>query len=174
MSDRQFKAASFDGFGLDWPITYADLQPYYDEAERFLEVCGIAANLDEIPDGVFSPTQLSAPAQTFKEAIRLEWPDRHVTALRRARSEYLGQRSRASHRAAAPADDIRFPSCSAGTALAAAASTARLTLRTNSIVSRVICDRGGRRALGVEYVDCHSGATREEAWKGDHPLRLHH
>ncbi|HXM39873.1 MAG TPA: FAD-binding protein, partial [Bryobacteraceae bacterium] len=30
LSDYDFKAASRDGFGEDWPISYADISPYYD------------------------------------------------------------------------------------------------------------------------------------------------
>lgn len=41
MSQRQFKAASIDGYGLDWPIQYEDILPYYDEAERYLAVSGL-------------------------------------------------------------------------------------------------------------------------------------
>jgi choline dehydrogenase-like flavoprotein len=147
MSDRQFKAASLDGFGADWPIGYADLQSYYAAAERFLGVCGIEANIDEIPDGCFQPASLSAPVQLFQQAVQREWPDRYVTALRRAREDYpdcLGG----------------YPACSAGAALSAADSTSRLTLRAGSVVSRIICAGGGQWAEGVEYVDRLSGATR--------------
>src|SRR5256886_10647261 len=34
LSDNDFKAASRDGYGDDWPISYADLAPYYDIVER--------------------------------------------------------------------------------------------------------------------------------------------
>jgi choline dehydrogenase-like flavoprotein len=145
MSDRQFKAARVDGFGTNWPVSYADLQPYYDRVERFLGVSGIAANLEEIPDGPFLPASLSAPARDIKRAIEREWPERHVTALRRAEVTSPGCN----------------PPCSAGVMLADAESTGKLTLRAHSVVSRVICDRSGRRALGVEYVDCNSGTAHE-------------
>jgi choline dehydrogenase-like flavoprotein len=164
MSDRQFKAASFDGFGSDWPISYADLQPYYDEAERFLGVAGTAARHEEIPDGVFLSAQLSPAALRFQESLQREWPDRQLTVLRRARCESPIQQHRGPYRSDADVD-ICFPTCSAGVALAAAESTSRLVLRTNSAVSRVICDESGRRVLGVEYVDCRTGATRVELSK---------
>ena len=35
-----FKARSRLGYGVDWPITYDELAPYYDEAERALAVAG--------------------------------------------------------------------------------------------------------------------------------------
>ena len=39
-SDLDFKAASRDGVGVDWPITYADLAPYYDLVEEYIGVSG--------------------------------------------------------------------------------------------------------------------------------------
>ena len=35
-----FKARSTLGYGVDWPISYADLAPYYDEVEQALKVSG--------------------------------------------------------------------------------------------------------------------------------------
>ena len=40
MSDYDFKAASHDGDGADWPISYADIAPYYDKVERFVGISG--------------------------------------------------------------------------------------------------------------------------------------
>ena len=36
LSDYDLKAASRDGFGVDWPLDYAELAPYYDRVERFI------------------------------------------------------------------------------------------------------------------------------------------
>ena len=36
MGDLDFKAASHDGFGEDWPLSYADLAPYYDLVEDYV------------------------------------------------------------------------------------------------------------------------------------------
>jgi len=35
-----FQSRSLLGYGLDWPITYAELAPYYEEAERALAIAG--------------------------------------------------------------------------------------------------------------------------------------
>ena len=53
MSDYEFKAASRDGAGEDWPISYDDLSPYYDRVERYLGVCGETEDLPQMPDGEF-------------------------------------------------------------------------------------------------------------------------
>ncbi|PYV45980.1 MAG: hypothetical protein DMG06_00400, partial [Acidobacteria bacterium] len=55
LSSRDFKGYSHEGAGVDWPIDYADLAPYYDELEREVGVCGNADHLEDLPDGVFLP-----------------------------------------------------------------------------------------------------------------------
>ena len=38
MSDIDFGAAERDGWGIPWPIRYADVAPYYDKVEQFIGV----------------------------------------------------------------------------------------------------------------------------------------
>ncbi len=40
MHETDFQVKTLDGVGEDWPITYADLEPYYDEVERDLGISG--------------------------------------------------------------------------------------------------------------------------------------
>ena len=40
LSDYDFKAASRDGYGEDWPISYADIAPYYDKVDLYLGISG--------------------------------------------------------------------------------------------------------------------------------------
>ncbi|HKS97458.1 MAG TPA: hypothetical protein VJV74_15190 [Terriglobia bacterium] len=40
LSALDFKAASFDGYGEDWPLGYHDLEPYYDLIEEYAGVTG--------------------------------------------------------------------------------------------------------------------------------------
>jgi choline dehydrogenase-like flavoprotein len=54
-SDYDFKAASHDGYGENWPLSYKDLEPYYDVVEEYVGVCGQAEGLSELPDGKFQP-----------------------------------------------------------------------------------------------------------------------
>ncbi len=136
MSDLDFKAASRDGAGEDWPISYADLAPFYDRVERFLEVCGTPEGLPQLPDGPFEQApQMSAGERHFKAAVEGHWPERRVTG----------------GRIALAADDAT---------LAAAGRTGRLTLFSDAVVSRVLAGKG-ERASGVAYVERESGAERE-------------
>ena len=41
LSDYDFKAKSHDGYGEDWPISYKDIEPYYDRVDRYLGISGV-------------------------------------------------------------------------------------------------------------------------------------
>lgn len=132
MSDHDFKAAAADGQGADWPITYAELAPFYDSVEQTIGVYGDADGSDVIPDGTYvGKPMLTAPEQDLKRAVEGTWSDRKVI----------------SWRYAAPNPD-RVPR-----GVVAARKTGRLTTRTDAVVSRVITDAVTGRATGVEFVD---------------------
>src|ERR1700744_1450275 len=54
-SESDFKSASQDGYGEDWPISYADVAPYYDIVEKYVGISGTAEGLQHLPDGPFQP-----------------------------------------------------------------------------------------------------------------------
>lgn len=54
-ADYDFKPYSTDGLGYDWPISYDDVAPYYDKAERFIGVSGSKEGIRSAPDGIFQP-----------------------------------------------------------------------------------------------------------------------
>src|SRR5438552_7409760 len=71
LSDLDFKAASHDGYGEDWPISYKDLAPYYDIVEEYVGVCGQAEGLPHLPDGKFQPAMNLTCAETqFRERVK--------------------------------------------------------------------------------------------------------
>jgi len=63
MRDDEFKAASRDGVGEDWPISAADLAPAYSYVEQFLGV---------------GRTPLVAAERAFKQTVERRWPGRVV------------------------------------------------------------------------------------------------
>ncbi|MFL1416567.1 GMC oxidoreductase [Pseudomonas fildesensis] len=131
-SDYDFKAASRDGIGEDWPISYADLDPYYDHVEAFLGVRGCPDNVPNVPNGNFAgPSKLSAAERDFQSKTMAHWPDRRPIAWR-----YM------------PPNIKRIPQ-----PILAAQETGNLTVRTDSIVRRVVTCPTTGRATGVEYID---------------------
>ena len=50
-----FRGKSIDGLGDDWPISYDDVKPYYDNIDRFIGLYGSNEGLRNHPDGIFMP-----------------------------------------------------------------------------------------------------------------------
>jgi choline dehydrogenase-like flavoprotein len=146
-SDHEFKAASFDGFGQDWPISYADLAPYYDLVERVANVSGSNDGIPNLPDGCFlAAMPLSNGEVHLKSAIGRKWQDRHVIPARRALYKNPSM----------PGPDrntVHKYFTSPSSTLRAALQTERLTIQTNAVVSHVIADPPGKVAEGVAFID---------------------
>ena len=53
LSDYEFKGKTHDGYGDDWPISLADVGPYYARVEAIFRVSGRAEGLPQYPDGNF-------------------------------------------------------------------------------------------------------------------------
>lgn len=161
-SDYEFKAASRDGYGEDWPISYKDLEPYYDQVESFIGVSGSREGLAQMPDGQFlPPMNLSCGGRLAREVIgkKFGWkviPDR-VANLTLAHSgrpacHYCDECQRGCY----TASYFNSPSVT----LPAAARTGRLTLISDAVVSHVLMSREGK-ADGVYYVERTTHAHRE-------------
>jgi choline dehydrogenase-like flavoprotein len=161
-SDYEFKAASRDGYGEDWPFRYKDLEPYYDKVESFIGVSGSREGLDQMPDGKFlPPMNLSCGGRLAREVIgkKFGWvvmPDRvaNLTIVHgsRAACHYCDQCQRGCY----TASYFNSPAVT----LPAAARTGRLTLVSDAVVSHVVMNVRGK-ADGVYYVERTTHAHRE-------------
>lgn len=161
-SDNEFKAASLDGYGDDWPLSYRELEPYYDRVEEFIGVSGSHEGLPQLPDGKFlPPMRLSCGAILAKEVIehKFRWrviPDRvaNLTVPYRGRPacHYCDQ----CQRGCFTASYFNSPSVT----LPAAAQTGNFTLVSDAIVSDLIIGPNGR-AKGVHYIDRVTHQHRE-------------
>ena len=161
-TDNEFKAASLDGYGEDWPISYKEIEPYYDMVESYIGVSGSREGLAQMPDGQFlPPMNLSCGALKAKEVIerKFGWrvmPDRvaNLTVDHRGRPacHYCDQCQRGCY----TASYFNSPSVT----LPAAARTGKFTLVSDAIVSDVIVDASGR-AKGVHYIDRVTREHRE-------------
>jgi choline dehydrogenase-like flavoprotein len=54
-ADYDLKPYSRDGIGTDWPISYDEIAPYYDKAEKFIGITGSREGIRSAPDGIFQP-----------------------------------------------------------------------------------------------------------------------
>jgi choline dehydrogenase-like flavoprotein len=84
-SDLDFEANLRDGHGVDWPIRYADIAPWYSYVERSVGVSGEKLGLPQLPDGEFQPPmEMNAGENLVRQGIEKHFPGRNMTIGRTA------------------------------------------------------------------------------------------
>ena len=158
-SDLDFEANSKDGFGVDWPIRYRDIEPWYSYVEKNIGISGEALNLPQLPDSDFlPPMELNCVENHLKESIANSHNDRLLTIGRVAHIT-KGIKEGAS-RTACQYRNRCDRGCPFGayfssnsSTLPAAEATGNMTLRPNSIVAEVLYDAKTQKATGVRVID---------------------
>lgn len=78
-SEMDFEANAKDGHGIDWPVRYKDIAPWYDYVERFIGVSGKKEGYSQVPDGQFlPPIEMSCIEKHIKEKIESTWADIYI------------------------------------------------------------------------------------------------
>lgn len=155
-SDLDFEANKKDGHGVDWPIRYKDIEPWYGHVERFIGVSGQAENLPQLPDSEFlPPMNMTVVEEAVKAGIEEHFPGRKLTIGRTATLTQPHNGRGACHYCGPCARG-----CSVGaffstqsSTLPAARKTGNLTLESNCIVAGIDYDAETRRATGVRVID---------------------
>jgi choline dehydrogenase-like flavoprotein len=165
LGDLDFEANAKDGHGVDWPIRYKDIAPWYSYAEKFAGINGNRDGFPSLPDGDYLP------------AMEMNCVEKDVAA--RIKEHYKGKRAFIMGRSAnltAPHNNRTncqyrnkcWLGCPFGAyfstqsaTLPAAMATGNLTLRPYSIVTRILYDKDTQKAKGVEVLDAETNKTYE-------------
>ena len=156
-SDLDFEANAREGIGVDWPIRYADIAPWYDYVERFIGVSGQAEGLPQLPDGQFlPPMELRCAERVVREALLRRWPGERILTIGRSAVLTRRHNGREACHYCGPCERgciTHSYFSSIASTLPAATATGRLTLRPNSVVQSVLYDERRDRAAGVRVID---------------------
>jgi len=161
MSDLDFKAATHDGYGDDWPIAYSDMVPYYEKVERYVGISGTAEGLTQLPDSIFQP----AMAMTCGEEVLKAAAKKHFgRAVTMGRTAILTKKhnGRAACHYCGPCEQgcSTFSYFSSPwTTISDAQKTGRLSLFTDAVASHVVMKDG--KAAGIAYIDRLTREPRE-------------
>lgn len=163
-SDLDFEANLRDGHGIDWPIRYKDIAPWYDYVESFIGVSGNRDGIPHLPDGNFLPPfEMNEVEKFFKGKIENIYPDRKVIMGRTANLTKAIQ-----GRGQCQARDLCHRGCPFGayfstnaSTIPAAYATGNLTVRPHSLVNKVNYDEQQQKATGVEIIDTETKQTEE-------------
>ena len=164
-SDLDFEANAKEGVGVDWPIRYADIAPWYDHVEKFVGISGQAEGLPQLPDGQFlKPMALNCAEQTVKDAVARAWGRERVVTIGRCAVLTEAHNGRAACHYCGPCHRgciTRSYFSSVNATLPAARATGKLTLRPYSVVHSILWDRKRGRATGVRVIDGQTKKTIE-------------
>lgn len=162
--DLDFEANSKDGYGVDWPIRYKDLAPWYSYVEKFAGISGSREGIPHLPDSEFqAPVPMNCVEEHVKTELSKHYPDRRLIHSRVANlTQKLPGRNACQYR------NLCHRGCPYGayfstqsSTLPAAQKTGNLTIQTGYIVSRVLYDENKQRAIGIEAIDRATNKTYE-------------
>lgn len=164
LSDLDFEANSKEGIGVDWPVRYADLAPWYDYVETFIGVSGRAEGLAHVPDGKFLPAmELNCVEEQFRDQLAKKL-GRTVTIGRVA--HLTAPLPHDPSRGVCQSRNLCDRGCPYGAYFSSNASTipwarktGKLTMKSNAIVHSVIYDEAKKKAVGVKVIHAE---TKEE------------
>jgi choline dehydrogenase-like flavoprotein len=164
-SDLDFEANAKEGIGVDWPIRYKDVEPWYTYVEKFAGISGSVEHIPHLPDSHFLPPyDMTCVEKDVSARIKEHYKGMRHMIIGRVANITVPHEGRAG---------CQFRNkCSLGcpfggyfstqsSTLPAAVATGNLTLRPWSIVTRILYDKDTKKATGVEVLDGETNKTYE-------------
>lgn len=165
LSELNFSENAKDGHGVDWPIRYNEIAPWYDYAEKFAGISGQVENFPHFPDGQFlPPMDLNVVEKSVKKRIEDHFKRNRIMTIGRVANLTVehGGRGNCQYR------NLCSRGCPFGAyfstqsaTLPAAVATGNLTLRPFSYVTEVMHDKETKKATGVRIIDTETNETME-------------
>ena len=161
LAPQDFEANLKDGQGVDWPIRYDDLAPWYDHVEAFAGISGDYDEIPHLPDGDFLPPYpMNCVEEAVKAGIEAAFPTRRMIIGRTANLSRTTKVHQDLGRKRCEGKMRCVHGCSLGSyfssqaaTLPAARATGNLTVVTDAIVQSVEYDPALGRVTGVKVVD---------------------
>jgi choline dehydrogenase-like flavoprotein len=168
-SKYEFTAPARYGYGIEWPITYDEIAPWYSHVEIFSGICGNKDGLEAMPDGEYLPPfEFNCVEKDLQQKIKSKYKDRFMiqgrwAQLTEAKDIHLKQgRGRCQER------DLCMRGCpfggyfsSVSSTLPWAQATGNLTIRPFSVVHSIIYDDKKEKATGVRIIDTNTKEVTE-------------
>ncbi len=168
LSPMDFEANGKEGVGVDWPIRYEDLAPWYDKVEHFIGVSGNADHLAQLPDGDFlPPMELNCVEKDFQSKLDGKF-NRKLIIGRTANLSAPLKHDQSPQRGTCQYRNLCMRGCPYGgyfssnsSTLPSAERTGNMTMVTNAIVYELIYDNDKGKATGVRVLDAETGHQTE-------------
>ena len=164
-SDLDFEANAREGVGIDWPIRYADIAPWYDHVEKFIGASGENSGLPQLPaQNLQPPFEMNALEKHVRVNMDKAFKGERkliCSATAVLSREHNGRGPCQGRNQCARGCPYSAYFSSNGVTLPAAAATGNLTLRPDSIGHSLIYDDAKQRVTGVRVIDAATKQTTE-------------
>ncbi|WP_444894563.1 GMC oxidoreductase [Microbulbifer sp. TRSA001] len=169
LSNHDFLANKRDGVGVDWPIRYKDIAPWYSKVERFAGISGNTDNIEQLPDSEYQPPfEMYQCEQDIKSKFEKQYSDKHFIIGRAAHLTKPNREQVALGRYNCQARNQCQRGCSFGgyfstqsATMPAAMRTGKLQIASNSVVHSLIYNSQKNRVAGVRVIDSETLQQRE-------------
>ncbi len=166
-SNYEFEAPNKFGYGIDWPIRYDDIAPWYSHVEEFMGVCGNKDGIEAMPDGEFLPPfEFNCVEEDLQKSFSENYKDRFLVQGRWAQLTAPKDIHLKQGRGMCMSRNMCMRGCpyggyfsSVSSTLPWAEQTGNLTIRPFSVVHSIIYDEKNGKASGVRVIDKN---TKEE------------
>jgi choline dehydrogenase-like flavoprotein len=163
-SHFEFTAPARYGYGIEWPIEYSEIAPWYSHAETFAGICGNKDGIEAMPDGEYLPPfDFNCVEKEMKQRIQSKYKDRFIIQGRWAQLTKPNEIHLQQGRGQCQARDLCMRGCpfggyfsSVSSTLPWAAKTGNLTVRPFSVVHSIIYDEKKGKAVGVKIIDAET------------------
>ncbi len=162
-SEMDFSAPMRYGYGIDWPIRYATIAPWYSHVEKFIGVCGTKEGIESMPDGEFLPAyELNCVEQHLKDVLWDKFKRHYVTG-RWAHVTEAQEIHKQQGRGQCLNRNLCMRGCPFGgyfssvtSTLPWANKTGNLTIQPFAVVHSIIYDEQKEKAIGVKVIDANT------------------
>lgn len=162
-----FEANLKDGVAVDWPIRYEDLEKWYTYVEGFAGISGSKDGLEVLPDGNFlPPMDMNCVEKDIAAKINAHYNNQRHMIIGRCAN--ITQPKPEQDRVNCQYRNRCWRGCPFGAyfstqsaTLPVARATGNLTLKTDSIATRILYDKDKKRATGVEVIDANTSQTTQ-------------
>lgn len=160
-----YEANAREGIGIDWPLRYEEMAPWYSYVEKFAGIQGSKEGLEVLPDGEYlPPIEMNVVEKDIAGRLKAHYNGtRHMfigrTAnITQAKPEQGRTNCQYRNRCDRGCPFGAYFSTQSST-LPAAVATRNLTLRPFSIVLKILYNKDTKRATGVEVLDAETNKT---------------
>ena len=163
-SNNEFTAPARDGYGIEWPVSYKEIDPWYSHVEKFIGVCGTRDGIEAMPDGEFLPPfDFNCAEAHISQKIKENYKDRFLVHARWAHLTEPKEIHFQQGRVKCQARNLCMRGCpfggyfsSVSSTLPWAKKTGHLTIQPFSVVHSVIYNEKKGKAVGVRVIDSNT------------------